>query len=80
MKNKPIDQTWHCGCRMFQDGVQMVWNKCPLHEHSLDLVAALSGLLNALTDRMMRTGANHKEEDAFKAAYLAVKRAEGRLP
>jgi hypothetical protein len=77
MKNKPTDMTWHCGCRMFQEGVQMVWAKCKLHLAAPDLLVALRGLMDALTDRMLRTGANRSEEAAFKAARVAIKNAEG---
>ena len=39
MKNKPTDMTWRCGCRMYEDGINMVWDKCALHQAAPALLA-----------------------------------------
>lgn len=38
-----IDMTWRCGCHMFEDGLNVVWNKCPLHGAVQELLKELRG-------------------------------------
>lgn len=38
-RTRLIDFTWRCGCRMAEDGLNVVWTKCGPHRAAHDLLS-----------------------------------------
>lgn len=76
-KQNVMDMTWHCGCRTYENGINMVWDKCPLHKAAQQLLEAAKFALDAWgkLPGSAQIGTNPKVGDFL---VYAISKAEGK--
>lgn len=57
----------HCGCRLFEDGLNWTFDRCPLHAAAPELLAACRGIVNDWNGNL---------SNAVAAVQAAIRAAE----